>query len=470
MKMNTKINFKNWAQKSGLIVLGIVVAVGASYVQAMNRPADISTNAPEVLNVSNTTQVKDGLISVLSFMAGDYATTSTSNYMLIDNLGIMAIGKQDTPGASKGISLDIEGTTGILGTIRSEDLKSSGLKEVCADPDGKIVFCTKEKEYTSINKYEPSYYGLMVPDGVTSMTVEIYGAGGSGFAKNNPETGADNGQSSYLIGDGVSIIAEGGQAADLPTVGGKSGKVSVSGADIVSKYEEGDGSAPGSFNKAPSQVGSSSTCSGTSYSTIKGAKGNVGGKGGKPYNGSNANGGSAGNGAPTSGTYVDKGSGRSLPWNFNIVDTETNPPINRTDCDDTDRTSDEFVPGQDKNNRPGGNGADGASYGAGGAGFGGKGGLSAVYSGNINNCTECEGGQSSAGGGAGAYVKATIKAPPNETLTGRAYYLKVGNAGKYQSYGCTSGGGGSNNCLNDLGGGATPGAGANGYIKVTYNN
>ncbi len=458
--MQTNIHFKNIAQKFGVIALGIVFALGASYVSAMSRPADISTPAPEVLNVGEATQVKPGLISLLGFTAGDYADKDNFNYTAIDKLGIMSIGKKETPEFSKGISLDIAGTTGILGTIRSKDLESSGLKEVCADSTGKIIFCTKAKELVSADSEEPTYYGLMVPEGVKSITVEMYGGGGSGYGKANSNTGVDNGQSSYIIGDGVSIVAEGGQGADIYSTGGKGGKVVItgSGVSVEAKQEDANGSAPGSFTANPSQYGSSSTCSGTVYSTIKGANGNVGGKGGKPYNGSNASGGSAGSAGPTSGTY------KSKSWNFNIINTETNPQTNRTNCDYATQSSDEYVPSQYINNRPGGNGASGASYGAGGAGFGGKGGLSAVYSGAINNCTKCFGGDGSAGGGAGAYVKAKFN-----TQAGSTYYVKVGNGGKHAGYSC-NGGGGSNSCLNDLGGGATPGAGYSGYVKVTYNN
>ncbi|MCC6323599.1 hypothetical protein IT400_02275 [Candidatus Nomurabacteria bacterium] len=456
-KMQIKTNLKNVAQKLAVIAIGLLVAISASYVSAMSRPSDINTNYPEVLNVGDATQMKDGLISTLAFMAGDYATTSTSNYLLVDNLGIMAIGKSTTPDPSTGISLDIAGTTGIMGTIRAKDLASSGLKEVCADKDGKIVFCTKEQEFVAKYSDKPTYYGIMVPEGTKSMTVEIYGAGGAGYSKVNSITGSDEGQSSYIIGDGISIIAEGGTAANSSSAGGKGGTVSIidtsSLIDSTSKTiaDGGDGTAPGSFSSSPSQYGGSNKCSGTTYITIKGAKGNVGGKGGKPYNGSNASGGSAGDAGPTSGSS----------WNFNVYSSESNPPINYTDCKYAEQSSDDFV--SPKNTRPGGNGVDGASFGAGGSGFGGKGGLSKVTSDSINNCTNCKGGDSVAGGGAGAYIKAKI----DTTKGGNTYYLKVGNGGSYdtKTYQC-----GNDKCLDQIGGGAFPGKGAPGYIKITYNN
>ena len=54
----------------------------------------------------------------------------------------------------------------------------------------------------------------MVPEGVTSMTVEMYGAGGAGYAKDNYKTGADNGQSSSITGTNISIVSGGGTSAE----------------------------------------------------------------------------------------------------------------------------------------------------------------------------------------------------------------------------------------------------------------
>lgn len=458
MKINFQNpKFKNIISKFAVIALGLLLAVSASYVSAkMSRPSDISTNVEEVLNVGDATQIKAGDMKVLAFMAGEYAKPTIGNFATISNLGIMTIGKTSTPDVSTGIALDIGGTTGVLGTIRSKDLVSGGSREVCADSSGKIIFCTKEKEFTSTS-YLSDYYGLMVPDGVTSMTVELYGAGGAGFAKNNPTSGADDGQSSYLIGDNVTLIAEGGKGADLPDAGGKGGIATANGSDIDTKVTQvtingGDGTAPGSFNSSPTQIGASDKCSGITYLVVQGANGNTGGKGGKPYNGANANGGSNGTAAQTYGTF--KGSA----WNFNTTSNFIKDPV---DCNYAGQTSDNFVAGQYINNRPGGDGEDGASYGAGGAGFGGKGGLSAVDT-SINNSPKYKGGEAGSGGGAGAYVKATVKTTPGST-----YYVKVGYHGVPQNPSC-NGSGGSNSCLNELGGGAKPGAGSNGYIKVTF--
>jgi hypothetical protein len=448
----TKTHFKNIAQKSLFVIFGLLLAVGASYVSATSRPSNTSSNGPVTLNTGTSDQTKPGSLKTLAFIAGDYASQNKTgiNFALIDNLGIMSIGRNNTPSSSLGLGLDIGATTGIKGTIRAKDLESSGTREVCVDANGKLIFCSKEKEFVSTN-YASDYYGLMVPDGVTSMTVEVYGAGGAGYAKDNIQTGTDDGQSSYIIGDGVTIIAEGGKGADSSTAGGKGGDAIFSGSKITSQTKTigGDGTTPGTYNPTPIQIGSSDKCGGINYMVVKGADGNVGGKGGKPYNGANSNGGYAGDAAPTYGSS----------WNFNTTSSFIQDPV---DCNYVSQTSDDYVASQYKNNRPGGDGENGASYGAGGAGFGGKGGLSAVDI-NINNCAKCLGGQASSGGGAGAYAKATFS-----TNAGATYYLKVGYRGIPKTPSC-SGSMGTNTCLNDLGGGAKSGSGADGYIKITYN-
>lgn len=451
--LKTKINLKNIWQKTLFIIFGLSLAIGASYVSATSRPSSTSTNGPTTLNTGINDQTKPGSVRTLAFIAGDYISQAKLgfNFMLINNLGVMSLGRNDTPASSLKLGLDIGATTGIKGTIRVKDLESSGTKEVCVDANGKLIFCKGEKAFVSTN-YASDYYGFMVPDGVTSMTIEMYGAGGAGYSKNNINTGIDDGQSSYIIGDGVNIVAEGGKGADSSSAGGKGGAVITadkSKASNISEVSGGDGTAPGSYNPSPIQIGSSDNCIGVTYMVVKGADGNIGGKGGKPYNGANSNGGYAGDAAPTYGNT----------WNFNTTSSFIQDPV---DCNYAGQTSDDYVASQYKNNRPGGDGSDGASYGAGGAGFGGKGGLSAVDI-NTSNCTKCLGGQASSGGGAGAYVKADIS-----TKSGATYYLKVGYRGLPASVSC-SGSGGTNTCLNDLGGGAKSGSGADGYIKITYN-
>jgi hypothetical protein len=452
----TKIHFKNIAQKSLFVIFGLLLAVGASYVSATSRPSNVNSNSPTVLNTGTNDQTKSGSLKTLAFIAGDYASKDKTgiNFALIDNLGVMSLGRNDTPASSLKLGLDIGATTGIKGTIRVKDLASSGTKEVCVDANGKLIFCNNEKEFVSTN-YASDYYGLMVPEGVTSMTVEVYGAGGAGYAKDNINTSIDDGQSSYVIGDGVTIIAEGGKGADSSTAGGKGGTASVTGGNITTQTttDGGDGTAPGTFSSSPTQTGPASNCNGTNYVVVQGANGNTGGKGGKAYNGSNANGGNPGTASYTYGTY------KGIDWNFN---TSSGAVKDAADCDYKDQTSDNYIASQYINNRPGGDGNNGATYGSGGAGFGGKGGLSAVDI-STANCDKCDGGNGSSGGGAGAYAKATFS-----TNVGATYYLKVGYRGLPKTPSCT-GSMNNNTCLNDLGGGAKSGSGADGYIKITYN-
>lgn len=451
----TKINVKSIFQKLAIVVFGLALAVGASYVSATSRVSDTTTNGPTTLNVGTIDQAKPGMIVAKSFIAGDFISKSSNgyNFTLVDNLGTLSLGKNTSPDSSLGLGLDIGGTKGIIGSMRVKDLESSGLREICADKDGKLVFCVNEKEFFSLYADRPSYYGFIVPNGVTKLTVEIYGAGGSGWSKTNINTGSDNGQSSYFLGDNTSLIAEGGQASDISTIGGKGGAGSVSGASNSLVKDGEDGLVPGSFSPNPLQFGASNICNSATHITVQGANGNDGGKGGKPYNGSNVVGGSGASAAQTYGTFQGKG------WSFN---TSSSVSPNQTDCNYVGKSSDDFS--STPNDRRGEDGVKGSSYGAGGSGFGGKGGLSAVIqSSDPLDCVDCGGGNSSAGGGAGAYIKADVT-----TQAGRTYYIKVGNGGKYEKYSC-SGPLNTNICLDDLGGGALPGAGADGYVKITFN-
>ena len=452
--LKTKINFKNIGQKIFFIIFGLSLAIGASYVSATSRPSSTSTNGPTVLNTGVNDQTKPGSVRTLAFIAGDYISQAKLgfNFMLINNLGVMSLGRNDTPASSLNLGLDIGATTGIKGTIRVKDLESSGTKEVCVDANGKLIFCNNTKEFFSTNSYTPNYYGLMVPEGVTSMTVEMYGAGGAGYARENSQTSSDNGQSSYVLGSNITVIANGGEGANSFNTGGKGGTVTINGSTKSSFNSSGSNgeTPPSTFNPSPTQTGSASNCNGVNYIVVQGADGNTGGKGGKPYNGSNANGGNPGSAAYTYGTG----------WNFN---TSSGSIKDAADCSYAEKTSDDYVASQYKNNRPGGDGDNGASYGSGGAGFGGKGGLSAVISGNITNCVECRGGDAAPGGGAGGYAKVTF-----DVQSGQSFQLKVGNNGLPNPGSC-SGSMGKNICLDDLGGGAKSGSGADGYIKITYN-
>ena len=134
------------------------------------------------------------------------------------------------------------------------------------------------------------------------------------------------------------------------------------------------------------------------------------------------------------------------------------------DCNKKDTTSDNHVPADMKNNRPGGNGVNGATLSAGGSGFGGKGGVSASTDtstcNNVYPSSElCKGQISSSGGGAGSYIYATVPVSSSQV-----FYIKAGRGGVPQIKSCTGTG-----CeKNELGGGAVSGKGGPGKVKVEF--
>lgn len=460
---------KKFTKTISAIFIGLVLAFGASYVSALTaRPADINTNAPDAIDTSSTSQTKGdpgspsyGQISLKQFLGGFVSNTTcasddSTDYTLINENGAMSIGRCLV---GSGITLDIKGKTGVKGTIRAlrlahtEDAKVP----VCADVTGALTLCGETLEYT-----EPGVYGIYIPRGVTSINVSMYGAGGSGYGTANAGSSNGDGEESFFKGNGISIQADGGKGAKGADSYGLGGSVSVNGVgiDVITQANGGDGENPPSFNDQPISV-KTGTCYSTNYYLLKtnyyllkGGTGNVGGKGGAPYQGDKVNGGSGGEGGPLSGSG----------WSFTNGDPDAQ--YTTLNCVLADTTSDGNNIGNSNlyNNRPGGDGVD-APMSGGGSGFGGKGGVSAlidnqICSGISSNPNSCYGGDSGAGGGAGAYVNANV-----DVSSGQVFYIKVGKGGEPKMQSCIG-----QYCERDqLGGGALSGKGGNGKVVVSYN-
>jgi len=455
---------QNLKQKILALFLGIFLAVGVSYVSAMTRPGDINTNSPEVLHTGKTPtdpQNKDGLLGVKSFIAGSYANPPIYNMASFDQYGALAIGKLID--SASGIALDIKGTDGIKGSIKIKDLAGASARTICADSNGKILICTGGTggsngmvqffNDTTVDKLE--YF--VVPDGVTSLSVTVHGAGGAGFGDQNLTSGLDDGGSSFFKGvnssnSPVEVVAYGGRGVfSLDSPYPIKAPFSTLGVTILSgdsKLGEIGGSPNLITDIDPIVLPNSATevCNGSTYYIVLGGNGRSGGTGGEAFGGNKTNGGSGGSRTPI----------------FNLTNTigfATGSP-SKPNCTYKDKTSDDYInTGAEYFYRKGGDGINGA-YGAGGSGFGGTGGATGILL-NTYSCQICKGGDGSAGGGSGAYVKASNIS----VIPGQVFFIKTGGKGVPQdsciSYNFVT-------CNNKTGGGAMSGSGGGGYVIINY--
>lgn len=468
---------KIFKQKLIAIALGVLVAVFASYVGAMSRPFSISTNPDTFINVGPVTgisndQVKDGQLNTIGLMIGNF---SSGAYTTINSIGHMVVSGSSITGSALSIdnSSSILGNA-LLGSLRSTDLiwNNTGTTRdhtVCADADGKLIICSinGNREYGQGGAGHGTLYDtFIVPNGVHSITAQVFAGGGAGYGSKNTEgTGFDDGDDSYLIGDGVSLIALGGRGAYGQANGGAPGASSASGAVNVTTTTGQAGSTPThntSLTNSTQHMNGPITCGPKSFYPIVGGQGDIGGSGGKAGSGSQASGGTSGPRGPLSRQDYPPDSNYNS-WTF----------ITTAACSFQNLTSDilttTYIPATIAYHRPGGNGEDGVK-GGGGGGYGGRGGASAFIENSLtcaqaltgtgnDTAFDCEGGLAASGGGGGGYAQGTISVTP-----GQVFYLKIGGGGNPQTNSCT----GTNCTLKQLGGGATSGKGGDGYIKITY--
>ncbi len=448
----------NFLKNITAIFFGICIALVASHVMAVARPTSVTTQGIVVLHTGGN-QTKDGSISVNTFMAGDYASTTNENVAVIDIVGRMAVGKKTT---TTGIALDVKGTTGILGTIRSSALafSGSGLRPLCTSDKGVIILCGTT-EFTVTKTTNPdtktsTYTYFVIPPGVTSMQVEMFAGGGAGWTESNGAKTSDDGDSSYVKGNGIDLTVWGGTGAvnHTTSVGGKGGQLvnnSSSGKVTINTNKSGEDGTGATLASGgiPNQEGPTKRCSGVDYYPMRGGPGTYGGLGGKagPYGGKASGGASGIAGYMGSSEYQNP----STTWSFKGT---------------TDYTSDGYMSGNydgarvlDRLGKAGANGV----LGGGGGGGGSAGGVSALS--DTSDCSGLSGSDNckgsslyGTGGGAGGYVKATLTVTPGEAL-----YIKVGTGGVADPNAC--GGNNQQSCFSMP---KTGGSGGDGYIKITY--
>lgn len=199
----------------------------------------------------------------------------------------------------------------VRGAIRLSELKEPS-RQVCASKDGDILDCGfQEFSYgenctPSTCSQASSIHKFTVPTGVTSITVELWGAGGMGYSTDTPTLysrspdshstclqGSNyycpSGGSSYLYdANGSSTIlarAYGGKAPSSDTTGGAGGITEIPPNSKVSTIASASGSNGGVGGNGESSSTSSIYCGSTQRTLRNGGIGGVGGNGGSSGSG-----------------------------------------------------------------------------------------------------------------------------------------------------------------------------------------
>lgn len=395
-----------------LTIFAVLISFGAS---ASPSSSPSSGNVSSVITQLSIDQTKSGKIGADKWLVGDWTASSPTlaKFTSDGKLGIM-MNSTDNPTEA----LDVNGK------IRLESLNSPS-RPICADKDGTLVNCGfAEFYYGQSCWYSSGTYTcgsktttasdtsmeFKVPTGVSSITVEVYGSGASGYAQCGSSGGGncseDGGPTIFYDTNGTTALltANGGSKPSGAHSGGAGGTASVASSSKITSSNNvtKTGGSGGSGDNGGSKSNYTVTCnySGTSYNytTRVAGSGGDGGIGGKSGNGSPAPGGLGGHpGVPL----------KSL-------------------------SNDEVCSGSyNDNNGHGFIGDTGVSgiYGAGGGGGGGRGGETDI---EINDlCVDgsyCDDAtQGFAGGGGGGYAKTKIS-----VTAGDVYKIKLSRGGILQ--------------------------------------
>lgn len=457
--------------KNFIIVIMFVLFAG-TVVYSAPSAAPIGKNTDVPITQLAVGQTKDATLTVNSFLVGNWKY-SPADLVMFTTSGKLGI-KMPVTDISKLPSLTDTLTVG-SGGVRLAEISTAGVA-VCADSKGTIIKCQTATFSHSGDDTKPyETYTYKVPDGVTNITVELYGAGGAGYFEStssydrSPDNYSGCGKTSggkyncasggsaffYDIDGSTKILqAKGGQVATGKHTGGKGGvAVTNSHTKIVSstKTEENGGDGGSGDSGKSSDTSQTFNC-GTygPYTATIGGGGGVGGHGGR----------SSSAGGLTPGGFGGRGG-------FSLLDLY---PSN-VKCD-------EFHSAYEGKGSLSVGGSDG-QFGAGGSGAGGIGGFSdrggdfGVTSGTPNdkdslcaygaNCPSSE--QGYAGGGGGGYTKAQLNVKGGET-----YIIKLSHGGEIQGFTENKG---TVWCYYQTkwtcNGGSYSGNGSGAYAKVTVN-
>ncbi len=449
------------------------VLFAGTVVYSAPSAAPIGKNADLPITQLAVGQTKDATLTVNSFLVGNWKY-SPADLVMFTTSGKLGI-KMPVTDISKLPTLTDTLTVG-SGGVRLAEISTAGVA-VCADSKGTIIKCQTATFSHSGDDTKPyETYTYKVPEGVTKITVELYGAGGAGYfvSANSYDRSPDNyntngnscgkksggnyscasgGSAFFYDTDGSKIIlqAKGGQVATGKHTGGNGGtKVTNSHSKIISStLTEESGGNGGAGENGINYTTSILKCGTNNYTVRIGGEGGIGGYGGKSSN----------VGSLTPGGFGGKRGSSLLEVDPNLVCFEQN-----SFKDGKGYLSEGAVDGQ---------------FGAGGSGAGGIGGHSdrggdlEVSNGTPYdkdslcaygaNCPNAE--QGYAGGGGGGYTKAQLDVKGGET-----YILKLSHGGDIQEFTEDKG---IFWCYSQTkwtcNGGSYSGNGSGAYAKVTVN-
>ena len=423
------------------IIILTLLLLSSTALASWQEPSSTSDTRSAPLTTLDSAQWRTEALSLGT------STDPLTNYML------------DINGFVKSAAGSVFGDARIGGKITSASLIHSGTStEICTNANGHIVLCTggpSTYPNTFVDKTPGGAEQFAVPQGVTEMVVEIWGAGGGGYYYQNTDTGAThncvsntvsidrNGNPTTFVSatnsSYLNLNAGGGRCGYLTSgfqknyIGGPGGDASASGTLINGTPIVVDGKTGGSGS--PGDTFTTITCP-HSDTLVLGGRGGSGGSGGAS--------GPIVSFTPEGGKYA-LGS-TVICFTGSSGGLGVNNPVSGPYPPDVSISSD---PGT------GGSGAPGTA----GETFLG-------YSfGDCGTARICDGGRGTPGGGGGGYIKAVVS-----VSGGEVYNYSVGSAlQNSSSYGgpagfttCSSGWKTVFNC------GSLSGYGAHGQVKISY--
>lgn len=166
---------KSFITSLKFIALGVVVAIGASYVDAQtwnNAPTPAPTNNTSLpVDVSTTDQVKDGDLSVNAFIANQNAQFDQTIYLegsvhggtaaQVSSDSTVRFGGTDPINATITRIVNLVITKGLktTNTIQSDKLAGASVGNLCVTSAGVLVRCTDPASQLAISNLEVYGWG-----------------------------------------------------------------------------------------------------------------------------------------------------------------------------------------------------------------------------------------------------------------------------------------------------------------------
>ncbi len=285
------MNAHNMKTLEGLL-LALLIAGTVGTLSAYSTPSGTApnNNTPAPINEGPDAQNINAGLSLVALQVG------TTGSIVIDSDGKMAIGETTTD-KNSGARLYVANK----GTIKIASLASStapALRILCTEKVTSPATMSDFKACGAPKVTFPSATGnnypnsFQIPAGVSKITVEVYGAGaGAGTAVadyGDAESEITGGERSRFYGNGVEIIANGGQPTPSLTFGPPSnfGPSQVIQQSNAEKGGAGGTASGGDTNTTGNKGadGTASTCTGGTGGANPGTEGGKGGTGGPGTN------------------------------------------------------------------------------------------------------------------------------------------------------------------------------------------